>query len=168
MPIDETAKAEPQPMLVDLMRDMTADRIAALPIAAQARIAAHIASLDDDVKRLKDAFTAGMVLAYHKEAQARRKALGKDTGAITIAMADSGYVVRADSPKKVEWDQAKLRQAMDVLRTWGEDPAEYMTMALAVPEARYNNMPRKLQEVFEPARTVSHGRPSFKIEAKKA
>jgi hypothetical protein len=75
--------------------------------------------------------------------------------------------VRADSPKKVEWDQAELRKAMDTIRGWGEDPAEYMAIVLSVPESKYNALPRVVKAIFDSARTVSSGRPSFKIEPKK-
>lgn len=149
----------------DLMPDMTADRIAALPVDAQAQVASNIAALKVEVKRMEDTFLAGMVLAYQEQAQAQRKASGKDTGAVTLAL--DGYVVRADSPKKVEWDQSELRKAMDTIRGWGEDPAEYMAIVLSVPESKYNALPRVVKAIFEPARTVSHGRPSFKIEARK-
>ena len=42
---------------------------------------------------------------------------------------------------------------------WGEDPADYVTTEIRVPESRFTAWPPRIRAVFEPARTVATGNP---------
>ena len=147
------------------LREMTADQVSILAVDHLAMLLEDVAELKADAKRLDDLLNIGLALGFGQRAADVRKASGKDTG--TISMAADGFVVRADSPKKVEWDQAKLREAEATIQGWGENPDQYITYVLSVPESRYNAWPDSIRSVFEPARTVSVGRHSFKIEKPK-
>jgi hypothetical protein len=147
------------------LREMSADQVSSLAIEHLVILLEDVAELKADAKRLDDLLNIGLALGFGRRAAEMRKASGKDTG--TVSLHAGEFVVRADSPKKVEWDQAKLREAENTIKSWGEDPSQYITYTLSVPEGRYTAWPQAIRSVFEPARTVSTGRHSFKIEKSK-
>jgi len=102
---------------------------------------------------------------FHAAAQIRR-AEGKDSGTVTLMTTD-GWKVKADLPKKVAWDQGALRDAVKVIESWGEDPRHYVGIEIKVAEAKFNAWPPSIRNLFEPARTVSTTKPSYKLEAVK-
>lgn len=102
-------------------------------------------------------------LKYGARARQRRAEEAKDTG--TVRFDDNGFVVIAELPKRVKWNQDKLRHAGEIIRTgWGDDPADYIKTKLDVSEAAYANWPRPVRELFTPARTVETGRPVYRIK----
>lgn len=133
--------------------------------------AEHLALLQQDAreaveaaKRTQDWIEGVIARRYADRAAEARRAAGKDTG--TIRLQDGEVEIVADLPKKVTWDQPKLAEAVAALRGWGEDPADYVTTELRVPEARFNAWPPRIRALFEPARTVAAGRPSYSLELK--
>lgn len=139
----EEVQAIPQDQLVMLIEDL----------AEKAKVqASRKARLDAEVSR-----------RYLDKATIQRRAENKLTGTVNII--DGEWKVKADLPKKVDWDQAKLREAVKVLETeWEEDPTEYVTIEYSVPEKNYTAWPKKIKKLFEPARTLGTGKPTFKIE----
>lgn len=152
---------------VDLaqLREMTAEQAASLPVDQIAMLLEDMADMKADTKRLDDLLSTALACRYSERATALRKAAGKDTG--TVSIEDDGYVIRADLPAKVEWDQAELREAEEVIRSWGEDPTQYLTAVLSVPESRYKAWPDTIKAVFASARTVGTGRATYKMERAK-
>ena len=69
----------------------------------------------------------------------------------------------ADLPKRVDWDQQKLAALIERIRAEGDDPDEYVDVAIKVPERKYTAWPGHLREAFEPARTVRTGKPKFRL-----
>ncbi len=61
-----------------------------------------------------------------------------------------------------------LAVAVATIVAWGEDPADYVTTEIRVPESRFTAWPPRIRAVFEPARTVATGRPSYSLEQKDA
>jgi hypothetical protein len=120
--------------------------------------------LDGAAKELALAETilrTGLDLRYGAQAAALRRAEGKDTG--TTRFGDGDFVVVADLPKKVRWDQDRLATVAAEIRASGEDPAEYVATELKVSERAYGAWPSSIRAAFEPARTVSVGKPSYQI-----
>jgi len=78
---------------------------------------------------------------------------------------DGGFRVTINIPKRVEWDQAKLAAAIDLLRGQGENVAEYVDTKLTVQERKYQAWPTGLRDLFAPARTVKAGKPTFAFVA---
>lgn len=109
-----------------------------------------------------DRLNAELNRRFGTEAQQMRKAEGKDTGVVTL-LAD-GVKVKADLRKQVAWKQSLLAQAVETIKSWGENPADYVDIEVAVSEARFNAWPPAIRKLFEPARTVSTGKPTFKLE----
>jgi hypothetical protein len=74
----------------------------------------------------------------------------------------------ADQPKRVEWDQQALAIVVARIRDAGDDPAEYVMTRLEVSERAYTAWPQRIRAIFEPARTVKLGKPSYSIERRQA
>lgn len=150
---------------LEQLRGMTAEQAARLPVDQIAALLEDVAEAKAALKQSDDLLHAALNYRYAKRAALVREAQGKNTG--TVSLDDGEFTIRADLPAKVEWDQAKLRAAEAVVRSWNEDPAQYLTAVLSVPESRFKAWPDTIKAVFAPARTVSAGRPTFKVERSK-
>jgi hypothetical protein len=148
------------------LREMGAKKAASLPTDHLAMLLEDVAAQKADAKALDDILTEACDLKFGEKANALRAVEGKDTGRVSIE--DGEFVIRADLPKLVQWDQAALEQAMETVRNWGESPKDYVAIKLAVPEAKFKAWPASIRKVFEPARTVGAGKPSFSIERRAA
>lgn len=133
------------------------------PLAGLATIGAEFTQAKLRLRQHEDALQAEYERRFAEQARELRQQQGKDTG--TVRLDADGYVVIADLPKKVEYDQDRLRQAIAFLLNWGEDPDNYVVTEYKVPESRFAAWPPKIRELFEPARTVRTGKPAYKIEA---
>ena len=74
-----------------------------------------------------------------------------------------GVHVKYELPKKVSWDQRKLKAIAERIVASGETVESYLDVKLAVPESRYTNWPPALQQQFADARTVDAGKPTFEL-----
>ena len=148
------------------LREMDAAAAAWLPVDHLALLLEEVGALKADAKHLADLLHDALHFRYGAPAAAARRAEGKDTGRVRIA--DEGFAVIADLPKKPAWDQPRLAEAVATIRGWGEDPADYVTTEIRVPESRFTAWPPRIRAVFEPARTVATGRPSYTLEQKDA
>lgn len=144
------------------LREMTAEQAARLPVDQIAALLEDVAAEKASIKHLDDLLSGALNYRYAERASLLRQAKGTNTG--TVSIDDGEYVIRADLPKKVEWDADKLAEAVDQIRSWGEDPAEYVSTEIKVSESRYNAWPSTIRILFEPARTVGAGRPTYKVE----
>ena len=90
-----------------------------------------------------------------------RQAQSKDTG--TVSFDDGDLTAVADLPKRVDWDQDHLADIVERIRAAGDDPAQYVDVAINVPERKYAAWPAHIREAFEPARTVRTGKPKFRL-----
>lgn len=147
---------------LDALRTMPIGEIAALP-------AEELALLQDDIdehlrraKILKDWFDSALALRYGNRGVMARIEAAKDTG--TVRITDEGFVVIADLPKRVKWNQAKLASIVERIRAAGDDPAEYVSTEFKVSERAYGAWPQSIRSVFAPARTVETGKPRYRIE----
>lgn len=134
--------------------------IAALPVELLAVLKHEI---DERLKRDKAAkarFDAGLTVRYADRAAEARQAVGKDTG--TVRFDDGDFTIVADLPKRVDWDQDKLAAIIDRIRAAEDDPAQYVDIAIKVPERKYAAWPDAIRKGFEPARTVRTG--ALKVE----
>ncbi len=146
---------------LDELRRMAVGDIAALPADQLALLQDEADAALHQAKTTCDWLDGAVALKYGDRAHAARQAAGKDTG--TIRFDDGAVTVIADLPKRVDWDQDKLAALVERIRAEGDDPAEYVDVAIKVPERKYTAWPGHLREAFEPARTVRAGKPSFKL-----
>ena len=147
------------------LREMTAEQAARLPVDQIAALLEDVAAEKASIKHLDDLLSGALNYRYAERASLLRQAKGANTG--TVSMEDGEYVIRADLPKKVEWDADKLAEAVETIRSWGEDPGEYVSTEIKVSETRYNAWPSTIRSLFEPASTVGAGRPTYKVERAK-
>lgn len=147
------------------LRDMTLEQASGLPVDQIAALLEDVAEQKADTKRLDDLLQDVLTLRYAEPAAAERRANGKDTGTVTLR--DGEFVIKADLPKRVDWDDDKLAETEAKLREMGEDPGEYLKVKRVVSEAAYGNWPSSLRTMFEPARTVGVGRATYKVERAK-
>lgn len=149
---------------LDQLRAMDATRAAGLPTGHLALLLDEVGELKADAKRLADLLNDALHRRFGEAAAAARRAEGKDTGRVRLEA--DGFEVVADAPKRVEWHQGRLGEAVAAIRGWGEDPADYVATEIRVPEGRFAAWPPRIREVFAPARTVATGRPSYTLAAK--
>ena len=141
---------------------MSVAELAVLPAATLARFQVEVEKRREDVKRLDDKLDAALDYRYGPRARQVRAAEAKDTG--TVRFDDNGFTVVAELPKRVKWDQQRLKELVDLISSgWGEDPADYVKIKFEVSERAYEAWPARLKELFTPARTVETGKPSYEL-----
>jgi hypothetical protein len=146
----------------DTVRSFSVAELAALPATQLATLLDDLAERKVRLSDLEQKLISALDLRYGARASQRRAEMSKDTGAVRFE--DNGCVVVADLPKRVKWDQEKLRQAVEIIRSsWNDDPADYVKTKLEVSESAFTNWPRVVCELFQPARTVETGKPTFKL-----
>lgn len=148
------------------LREMSESNAAALPTDHLALLLEDVAEAKRDATALDAKLSAALHIRFGERAAMQRKAKGKDSG--TVSLADGDFKVVCDLPQRVEWDQAKMDAACATILQWGEKPSEYVKSALSVPESKWKAWPKAIRDVFAPARTVGHGKPSYKIERMEA
>jgi hypothetical protein len=149
--------------MTEHIRNLGIGAIAALSTPELACIMDDLAEQKASLALIENKVRDALDCKYGARAQQRRAEESKDTGVVRFE--DNGFVVIADLPKRVKWDQAKLQHAAEIIRTgWGDDPTQYVKTKLDVSEAAFANWPRPLRELFMPARTVETGRPIYRIE----
>ena len=150
-------------IITEQVSDLTTEQIAELSAQELACLLDDLSIHKASLRQLEDKLEAALDRRYGARAKQSRAEAGKDTG--TVRFVDNEFTVIADLPKRVKWDQAKLKQAIEIIRTgWGDDPADYVKAKLEVSEAAFNNWPRPVRELFIPARTVATGRPVYRLE----
>lgn len=145
------------------MRELSARQVSDLPIGQLANLFEEMAEMKADASKLADKLSDALNMKFRDGAADLRRADNKDSGRVSFD--DGDYVVRADLPKKVTWDQIALTRAVQVIRDeWHEKPADYVTLKVEVSETKYNAWPPAIQTLFHNARTVGTGKPSYVIE----
>jgi hypothetical protein len=148
------------------------EHVAALDVGAIADLSApELACILDDLaeqkaalQRIDDKLRLALDLKYGIRTCQRRAEAAKDTGAVRFV--DNGFVILAEMPKQVTWDQAKLQAACEIIRTsWGDDPADYVKFKLEISESDFASWPRPVRELFLPARKVETLPNSYRIES---
>lgn len=133
-----------------------------LPLAELFKLENRINAAEAEVCHYKQIVQSVKHHRFSQRAQQLRQQAGKTTG--TVRFQDDGFTVVADQPKRVEYDQRKLKDAVEALRKWGEDPEDYVSLEIKVSETKYGAWPPAVRELFEPARTLKIGKPTYKLE----
>jgi hypothetical protein len=151
--------------LPDIISEITEnpiDELAKRPVIELARFYQELALVKERTRLCETTLHGVMNLRYRDCAAKLRQRAGKSTG--TVRFEDAGFVIVSDLPKKVEYDPLKLKAAVATLRSWGEEPEDYITLEIKVSETRYNAWPPAIRALFEPARTLATGKPAWKLE----
>lgn len=145
---------------------LTTEEVNRLPLDQIAMLLEDVATLKAEAKTCDKILAETLNARFGAAAANLRKAKGSDTGSVTLT--EGGFKIKADLPKKVEWDQPLLATAVATIRDkWQENPADYVATEFKVSEMKYNAWPPAIRKVFEPARTVAPGTLTFKIEPMK-
>ncbi len=121
-------------------------------------------NLDQAIAWLKSARTkvdAALEQRFGVSGRAALRDIGRDFGTAHI-LAD-GLHVKYELPKKVSWDQKKLKAIAERIAASGEAIESYLDVKFAVSESRYTNWPPALQQQFADARTVEAGKPAITL-----
>lgn len=89
---------------------------------------------------------------------------GKDTRTIT-AMVEN-VEVKQDVPKKVAWNQDKLKEIRLKIASADDDPDKYMSAKFSVSEKEYKMFPPAIKTVFMVAREIKPGKARLTFKTK--
>ncbi|MBK8174777.1 MAG: hypothetical protein IPK66_05755 [Rhodospirillales bacterium] len=145
------------------LRDWPPGKVAAQPIEILAALADSLTEMKAFVAAAEARLNAGLDVRFGDRARQLRAADDKDSGRVRLG--DGVFVVVADLPKRVNWDQDKLAAVIARIRQSGDDPAEYVRTTYEVSERSYTAWPSAIRRLFEPARTVRLAKPRYVIEA---
>ncbi len=134
----------------------------ALPMEELAMLCEDLAALKAKVKSYDYTLHSIFLDRYAENSADLRAENGKETGSVRIN--DGNYVIVADLPKVVDWDQSELAKSVEKIRKTGEPIDQYVTVKYTVAESKWNAWPESLRSIFAPARSVGVGRETFKVE----
>ncbi len=129
--------------------------LAQLPVELLAILQREVDERLKQAKAAKARLDGALTIRYATRAEEARRAVGKDTG--TVRLDDGDFIVVADLPKRVDWDQEQLAAMVERIRAAGDDPGQYVDVTYKVPERKYAAWPEAIRKGFEPARTVRPG-----------
>ena len=132
-----------------------------LPLPKLQQILHQVEAVKSSLRHYDIVLQSALNQRFGERAQSLRQSAGKQTG--TVRLVEAGFEIVADLPKRVEYDQLRLKDAVDTLRSWGEEPDDYVSFEIKVAEARFNAWPPAIRKLFEPARTLKTGKPSYKL-----
>jgi hypothetical protein len=141
--------------------DLPVAEIASFPAEILVALQTELNSAAHQLTTITTRFENALEARYGARASDERRSTGKDTG--TIRFADGDVEVIANLPKRVDWNQAQLAALIEQIRASGDDPSQYVDIAIKVPERKYAAWPGTIRSAFAPARTVRTGKPTFRL-----
>jgi hypothetical protein len=151
-----------EPEVLDEVGQVFLAELETMPLAELDRLIKRVTAAKEAAREYEQFLQATLNHRFSERAQELRRQAGKTTGVVRLE--EDGYVVIADLPKKPEYDQRKLKDAVEALRKWGENPEDYVSLEIKVSETKYNAWPPGVRQLFEPARTLKVGKPTYKLE----
>ena len=151
-----------KPEVLEVVGQLSMAQLDALPITELSQLIQQVSDVRDTARHYEVALQSVLNHRFAEHANQLRTQAGKSTG--TVRFEVDGFVVIADLPKRPEYDQTKLKTAVETLRKWGENPDDYVGTEFKVSESRYSAWPPGIRQLFEPARTLKVGRPTYKLE----
>ena len=152
----------PEPDALDEVGNFVMAELENLPLADLDRLIRKVSDTEDTACHYRQFLQGVLHRRFGERAHQLRQDAGKSTG--TVRFSDDGFTVVADLPKRTEYDQRKLKEAVEALRKWGENPEDYVSLEVKVAEAKYTAWPPAVRQLFEPARTLKAGKPTYKLE----
>jgi len=141
--------------------ELSAEQLQALSLTQLNEIFVWVKRAKGDIRTYETALHQELVTRFKAPAAQIRTAHGKEAG--TVRFTQDGHTIVADLPKRVEYDQKKLRVAVDELRARGENPNDYVAFEISISEAAWNGYTPSMRELFQDARTVKTGKPTFEL-----
>ena len=152
----------PEPDVLEEVGQLQVSDLETLAVGDLAKLIDRVTEAKERARNYEHLLQSAMNHRFSQRAHHLRQEVGKTTG--TVRFQEEGFVVIADLPKKPEYDQRKLKEAVEALRKWGENPEDYVSLEIKVSETKYNAWPPGVRQLFEPARTLKVGKPTYKLE----
>lgn len=140
---------------------MTEAQLAKLPANQLIEVCTNLDQASSWLKSAKTKIDNAVNKRYGEQGLAALQHSGRDFG--TAHFHAEGLSIKFELPKKVSWDQDKLKAIAERIAASGEALESYLDVKLAVAESRFNNWPPSLQEQFKDARTVEPGKAKFEL-----
>ena len=137
--------------------------MAAQPTATLAALADSLAAIKAALADEEARLHAGLEIRFGDWAWQRRA--GKNSGRVRLG--DGLFVIVADIPKRIDWDQDNLAAIVARMCEAGDDPAEYVRTTYEVSKRAYGAWPSAARRQFAPARTLKLAKPRYAIEARR-
>lgn len=150
----------PNRITIDNLLSATVGELAFLPPDQLSLLAEEADARIKAAKRAVEHLAAALDARYREQVKSSLRAEQKDTG--TVRFSDGNFLVIADTPKKVVWDQAKLREAFDALSD--EEARHYAKVTIEIEEKKFSAAPPAVQKIFEPAREVRPGKTKIRLQ----
>lgn len=151
----------PEPEMLKALGQLELAALETLPLHELDHLITCVASYENTAREYKHILHAVMHQRFGELARQLRQQAGKTNG--TVRFDEEGFTIIADLPKRAEWDQKKLKDAVAALGKWGENPEDYVGIEIKVSETKYSAWPPAVRQLFEPARTLKTGRPTYKL-----
>jgi hypothetical protein len=151
-----------EPDTLEEVGNFMAAELEAMPLAELNELIQRVSSAEESARQYNQFLQLVMHHRFGGRAHQLRQEMGKTTG--TVRFEDEGFIVISDLPKRPEYDQQKLKDAIEALRKWGEAPEDYVGIEVKVSETKFGAWPTAVRELFEPARTIRVGKPSYRLE----
>ena len=153
----------PNEITLNQVSNIHIGELADLPIHQLVKLQKQAANHLDKAKRLKDLIDGAITIKYQNQSVDIRQRQDKQTG--TINFEDGDFKISSNIPKKIEWDQKKLKEVISEIKEMGDNPYEYVNVSYKISETKYNAWPEYIKKFFRPARLLKTGKENFKIEA---
>ena len=141
--------------------EMSIAQLASLPTQQLYEVDANIDKAITWLKGARTKVDAALERRFGEQGREALRDTARDFG--TAHFNVDGVHVKYELPKKVSWDQKKLKAIAERIVASGESVESYLDVKLAVPESRFNNWPPALQQQFADARTVDAGKATFEL-----
>lgn len=157
MKIQNSKFATPQALQPLLLSESTYD-LEALPLEKLDALQQEIKAVLHEARRQKRLIDGALSLKLMKQTRAQLKAQGFDAGIVRFLQ--EGYEVVADVRLKVIWDQEFLKKIDDQLP---EKRIYAVHTRRWIPENNYDEWPKSLKALVEPARRRVTGNVYFRV-----
>lgn len=136
--------------------------LSSLPIDQLVMLITEARAAADEATATLKKIDAAVAIRFNDAAADARRDDGKDTGIVRLGEGD--YEVVANLPKKVEWDQSKLPDALDKLPLSRKVLEKLVKVEIRIDERTFQSLALEHQHVLMRARTVKTGKPTFEIK----
>ena len=141
--------------------EMSIAQLASLPTQQLYEVDANIDKAITWLKGARTKVDAALEQRFGEQGREALRDTARDFG--TAHFNVDGVHVKYELPKKVSWDQKKLKAIAERIVASGEAVESYLDVKLAISETRYTNWPPSLQQQFADARTVDAGKATFEL-----
>ena len=114
----------PEPDVLEEVGQLQVSDLETLAVGDLAKLIDRVTEAKERARNYEHLLQSAMNHRFSQRAHQLRQEVGKTTG--TVRFEEDGFVVIADLPKKPEYDQRKLKEAVEALRKWGENPEDYV------------------------------------------